>query len=467
MNEVFISYSTRDREVAYAIRAWLRENGISCWMAPESIPTGSNYTREIPAAIRGCRIFLLLLSEHSQQSPWVLRELDSAVNNSKYILPYLLDDKPMVDEFQFLLTGCQWHLSWQDNALESLADRIKALLPPPEEPPVREENPVPTQETAPEKAPTTPPEPEKPPVRPETATCPACGSHHTQPLKNDRRSYTGGESVRFVLAVMAGLAALGPVSYLPAAVMDAFGICVIQHYYYSMDTFSDLGYGIIILAAIAGSVGIGILCHRRIRGWIHQSRTRHGFRASGMVCRDCRKKFRITVPVLSRFPWERPDVPKIPQPGVAFVSCPACGTTEILPRKHGEGSWNGKEKWTFLPAWLAGAVSVLLFALPLDGLLKAVPFFVVSDTGRYATLNPLGVIMAFACTLSAAYGVVRLVRIPLKEIIRRKRVRKHIRACGYTCPACRIRFRITAPLNVRFPHESQPGTVAANPRQGK
>jgi hypothetical protein len=200
MNEVFISYSTRDREVACAIRSWLRENGISCWMAPESIPTGSNYTREIPAAIRGCKVFLLLLSENSQQSPWVLRELDSAVNNNKYILPYLLDDKPMVDEFQFLLTGCQWHLSWQENALESLVDRIKTLLPPPEE--VKPVAPAPEPVVPVTEVPVTPAaEPEAPPAAPGIAVCPACGSGNTQPLKNDRRSYTFMESIRFILFV--------------------------------------------------------------------------------------------------------------------------------------------------------------------------------------------------------------------------------------------------------------------------
>ena len=466
MNEVFISYSTRDREVACAIRSWLRENGISCWMAPESIPTGSNYTREIPAAIRGCKVFLLLLSENSQQSPWVLRELDSAVNNNKYILPYLLDDKPMVDEFQFLLTGCQWHLSWQENALESLVDRIKVLLPPPEE--VKPVAPAPEPVVPMTEVPVPPAaEPEAPPAAPGIVVCPACGSGNTRPLKNDRRSYTPGEWLRFVLTVPTGLAAFGFLFYFVESIMDAFGICVKQKYFYSIDTFTDLGITIITLLALAGSVGIGMLCHRRIRRWICHSRTRHGFRANGMVCRDCRKKFRITVPTLARFPWETAAAPRIPQPGVAFVCCPACGTADILPRKHGEGSWDKKEKWAFLPAWIAGALSVFLFVLPLDNLLKNIPFLVASETGPYATLNPLGILVAFCATLALAYGVVRLVRIPLKELIRRKRVRSHIRACGYTCPACRIRFRITAPLNVRFPHETQTGAAAANTRRGK
>lgn len=462
MNEVFISYSTRDREVAYAIRAWLRENGISCWMAPESIPTGSNYTKEIPAAIRGCKVFLLLLSEHSQQSPWVLRELDGAVNNSKYILPYLLDDKPMVDEFQFLLTGCQWHLSWQENALESLADRIKALLPPPEE-----KKPV---VAAPEPAPPVPEapvaEPEAPAATPGTILCPACGSANTRPRNREQGSHTAREIAMYLPAWIAAIVAYLPMISVSEALLDDVDFLVKDHYDYIIDHFTSLGNTLICLLALAASVGIGIWIHRALGRWVRNTRRKQGFRAKGMICGDCRKKFRITIPTLSRFPWENAAAPKIPQPGVAFAICPACGSEEILPRKNGEGSWDKKEKWVFLPAWLAGLVSPPLWDILFEKLLKFVPFLVHSSSG-YRTFTARGDVVVFLCTLAAAYGVVRLVRIPLKEIIRRKRVRSHIRACGYTCPACRIRFRLTAPLNVRFPHETQTGAAAANTRRGK
>lgn len=460
MHDVFISYSTRDREQAYRIRSFLRENGIACWMAPESIPTGSNYTKEIPVAIRNCRIFLLILSENSQHSPWVLRELDGAVNNNKYILPYLLDDAPMVDEFQFLLTGCQWHPAWQEDAMNLLVTRIQSLLPPKEEPKVAEAPAI-----APE-APVLQPEPQV--IHPQPAAdqvhCPACGSHNIQPGKNGRHSYTAGEGVRFLLAWLAGIVAFCPVFILVMCIMDAFDLFIKFDSMYRLDDFTDLGNSIFFLLSIASSVGIGMLCHRRIRSWICRIRAKQGFRASGMVCQDCRKKFRITVPAMTRFPWESALEPAIPQPGVAPVRCPACGTRSVMARKGGEGSWDSKEKWTFLPAWLAGAVSALLFVLPVDNLLKSIPLFVVSSTGRYATLNDFGTFMAFCCTLGAAYGVVRLVRIPLKEVIRRQRVRKHQKVCGFRCPDCRIQFRLAIDAELQFPQETeQPSGL----RQGK
>lgn len=471
MHDIFISYSTREREQACAIRAYLRDNGISCWMAPESIPTGSNYTKEIPVAIRGCKIFLLILSENSQKSPWVLRELDSAVNNKKYILPYLLDDSPMEDEFQFLLTGCQWHLSWQENALESLLERIKALLPPPPEP-----EPVPAPVPAPAPEPEVIPEPAAPqpvaappvtmsPSTPGTFVCPACRSKNTEPLKQHRHSCSAGESARYALAWLAGIAAFLPISYVLELLLENVDFLVEVHYAYIVSTFTDLGYAIIYLLSLAGSVGVGFLCCRPIRKWIHTSRMKKHYRAQGMRCRDCCRKFRVSIPAASRFAWETPAAPAVSLPGVVSVRCPACGADGIIPRKNGEGSWDKKETWYFFPAWVVGFLSIFPLIPLVDKVLSWIPFFVLFRNGSFVELSSLGVLVGILLTLAAAYGIVRLVRIPLREPIRRRRVRNHVRACGFRCPECGMDFRMTIPMTHKFSHE----TTETNPgiRQGK
>lgn len=465
MHDVFISYSTRERTQAYAIRAFLTERGITCWMAPESIPTGSNYTKEIPVAIRNCQVFLLILSENAQKSPWVLRELDGAVNNSKYVLPYLLDDTPMEDEFQFLLTGCQWHPSWQENALESLAERIHSLLPPKEAP-----QPEPLPEPEPEAAipapkPQTPPPPE-PEASRQAVFCPACRSRNTEPLKKDRRSYLPGESARFVLAWLAGVVAFLPAWGILSPFLQYIDPLVDFRSQYSA-RFNELGDTVNMLLALLASVGVGILCHRRIRKWIRHSRVQQGFRASGLRCRDCCKKFRVTTPVMTRFPWEKPMAPIVPMPDIAVVRCPSCGTETVTPRKQGEGSWDRKEKWYFLPAWLAGIAAFFpLIALFYEAL-KHIPFLLSYRSLYYVEFNDLGLFLILVCALAAAYGVVRLVRIPLREPIRRRRVRGHVRAWGFRCPDCGIDFRLVIPLSHRFPHELSAPAGNSGLRQGR
>ena len=84
---IFISYSSQEYNNAYALKQILEANEISCWMAPQSIPSGSNYTQEIPNAIRTCDFFVLVLSEASQASRWVPKELESATNEGKTITP--------------------------------------------------------------------------------------------------------------------------------------------------------------------------------------------------------------------------------------------------------------------------------------------------------------------------------------------------------------------------------------------
>lgn len=128
--DVFISYSSREYEDAFAINSILLKNGISTWMAPDSIPAGSNYTKEIPNAIRNCKVFLLILSKSAQQSVWVSAELENAFKNEKFILPFVLDNCPLNDEFDFLLSRSQRISAYETKAeaLNKLVNRIKAML---------------------------------------------------------------------------------------------------------------------------------------------------------------------------------------------------------------------------------------------------------------------------------------------------------------------------------------------------
>ena len=130
MADVFISYSTKVAADAALVRRTLEAQRISCWMAPESIPGGSNYAREIPHAIRSASIFVLILSRAAQASIWVPRELDLAVNEKRVILPFLLEDCPLSDEFNFYLIGAQRCAAYPDRAqaLRTLVARCRAYL---------------------------------------------------------------------------------------------------------------------------------------------------------------------------------------------------------------------------------------------------------------------------------------------------------------------------------------------------
>lgn len=130
MSSVFISYKSDEFDEACWVKTQIENEGISCWMAPMSIHGGSSYAEEIPRAIRECSVFVLILSEKVQESKWVPRELDQAINNNKLILPFMIENCELKDDFDFYLSNVQRYEAFRnkDKALASLIDEIKRIL---------------------------------------------------------------------------------------------------------------------------------------------------------------------------------------------------------------------------------------------------------------------------------------------------------------------------------------------------
>ena len=128
--DVFISYSSKEYREACLVNDVLIKNGVSTWMAPESIPGGSNYTKEIPKAISSCKIFLLILSDNAQKSRWVSTEVENAFKKEKIILPFVIESFILNDEFDFLLSQSQRIEAYEkkSKALEELVSRITSIL---------------------------------------------------------------------------------------------------------------------------------------------------------------------------------------------------------------------------------------------------------------------------------------------------------------------------------------------------
>ncbi len=104
---VFLSYSTRQADWAERLRKALRDSGLSVWMAPDSIPSGSSYLKEIPLAITGVKVLLLLLTEDAELSPWVQKEVSSAIGARKTVIPVELYAFEKDPAFRFMLDGIQ------------------------------------------------------------------------------------------------------------------------------------------------------------------------------------------------------------------------------------------------------------------------------------------------------------------------------------------------------------------------
>ena len=126
LKSVFISYSSKDIKYIGKLTRMLDKMGISYWIAPDQIPAGSNYAREIPNAIKNCEVFLLVLSKSSQESIWVEKELDSAIYYRKKVIPFQIDSAPLNDLFRFYLSTVQ--IIACDRGAQMAIDTLKNYL---------------------------------------------------------------------------------------------------------------------------------------------------------------------------------------------------------------------------------------------------------------------------------------------------------------------------------------------------
>jgi hypothetical protein len=130
-HDVFVSYSSKDKETAVAICESLEKDGIHCWIAPRDIQPGMAYADAIIDALNACRVFLVILSEDSNSSPQVRREVERAVSKDLTILTFRIDNTILSKAMEYYLSDRHW-LDASNSAfskqLHSLSEAIRKLL---------------------------------------------------------------------------------------------------------------------------------------------------------------------------------------------------------------------------------------------------------------------------------------------------------------------------------------------------
>jgi hypothetical protein len=97
----FISYSNRNEDITFAERLYadLQSNGVDCWFAPQDLKIGDRFRVTIDESIRIHDKLLLILSKDSVESPWVEKEVETAMESEReqgrgsvVLFPITLDD---------------------------------------------------------------------------------------------------------------------------------------------------------------------------------------------------------------------------------------------------------------------------------------------------------------------------------------------------------------------------------------
>ncbi len=122
LGRIFISHASADATLANDLLERLEGRAKqSCWIAPRDVRSGYDYRSEILEGIKSCGHFIVILSETSNASAHVLREVSLADQYSKRIIVVRTDDALLRPELEYLLHGLHW-VTWQD--VQSSIERV-------------------------------------------------------------------------------------------------------------------------------------------------------------------------------------------------------------------------------------------------------------------------------------------------------------------------------------------------------
>jgi|BarGraIncu00421A_1022006.scaffolds.fasta_scaffold01170_4 TIR domain/PsbP len=129
--EIFISYSSKNKVIADAVCHKLEERKMRCWIAPRDILPGTNYAEELIHAIDNSKLFVLIFSKDSDQSQHVLRECERAVSRGIPIVPFRIEDVLPGAALQYFIGPQHWLDAVTAPCaahIDRLADTVNILL---------------------------------------------------------------------------------------------------------------------------------------------------------------------------------------------------------------------------------------------------------------------------------------------------------------------------------------------------
>ena len=121
----FISYSSKDKNIADNLCSKLERNGIKVWYAPRDVH--GPYAEAIVRGIEKAKYFIVILSQNSICSEHVLNEVDLAFQNISQgtkIKPLRIDDAMFTAAFKYYLS----RQHWMDASIPPLEQRLNEFV---------------------------------------------------------------------------------------------------------------------------------------------------------------------------------------------------------------------------------------------------------------------------------------------------------------------------------------------------
>ena len=132
MSDVFISHSSKDKEIADKVVKFFEDKGLSCWIAPRDIVPGTEWAAAISTAITASKVFLIIYTANSAESSQVSREVSLAETKlGVFVVPYKTDETPLKGSFEYYLTGSHFisaNYAKHDYKLDELYNIVSGIV---------------------------------------------------------------------------------------------------------------------------------------------------------------------------------------------------------------------------------------------------------------------------------------------------------------------------------------------------
>jgi hypothetical protein len=100
--DIFLSHSSKDKEVVRAVAERLRGDGLRIWFDDWALKPGDNVTKKIEEGLEESRVLVLFMSANAFGSDWAQLESNSfrfrdPLNKERRFIPLRLDEAPIKD----------------------------------------------------------------------------------------------------------------------------------------------------------------------------------------------------------------------------------------------------------------------------------------------------------------------------------------------------------------------------------
>lgn len=124
---IFISHSSEDSVVAQKLCEYLEIRNKRCFIAPRNIRSGHEYAQELLNGIDNSYVVVLMLSNNSNESPHVLREIERAVSKNIPIVVYKMENVVLSKSLEYFLMTHQWMNAKDETDFSKIYESVCSL----------------------------------------------------------------------------------------------------------------------------------------------------------------------------------------------------------------------------------------------------------------------------------------------------------------------------------------------------